>query len=105
MARPRTSGLNRKLSVLYLLKAKNESFFTQTYVLGSTEFKNECFFSQKWVFDVFIIFLVTNKDVFKIADEISISLLKGFPKIELLIYADNFAFIKLKKKISFEETS
>ena len=43
-ARPRTSGLNRKLSVLYLLKAKNESFLTNTYVNEPIEFKNDCNF-------------------------------------------------------------
>ena len=44
MARPRTSGLNRKLSVLYLSKAKKEYFLAQTHVLGPIELKNECYF-------------------------------------------------------------
>ena len=42
--RPRTSGLDRKLSVFYLLKDKSESFLTQTYVLGPVEFENESYF-------------------------------------------------------------
>ena len=44
LARPRTSGLYRKLSVLHLSKAKNESFLTRTYVKRSIEFKNDCIF-------------------------------------------------------------
>ena len=37
----------------------------------------------------------------KIAEEISISLLNGFPKINFCIYADDLTFIKLKKKNLF----